>query len=58
MEQLRDNMKKYCVTAAVGTAWQENITAGDIKHLVSAAENMMYADKAEYYKRTGIDRRR
>lgn len=58
VEQLRVDMEENCVTAAVGTAWQENVTSGDIKHLVSVAENMMYADKAEYYKTTGVDRRR
>lgn len=58
VEELRVDMKEHYVTAAVGTVWRADVAAGDVKALVSVAENRMYEDKAEYYKKTGMDRRK
>lgn len=56
--ELKNHMKKNGVIAAVGTAWQEKPESGALEALMMKAENQMYADKAEYYRTSGIDRRR
>lgn len=57
-EELKKYMQDSKVIAAVGTAWQSGIETAEIDGLVTEAENKMYADKAAYYTRNGMDRRR
>lgn len=53
-------LKRYLeddsVVMAIGTAWNED--GFHVQSVINEAEALMYKDKAEYYKRMGIDRRR
>ena len=42
---------------AIGSVRMETL-GDDLFRAVTEAEKLMYADKAEYYKKSGIDRRR
>lgn len=55
--QLREAAKEHSVNLAVGMVRQETM-GDDMFHAVMEAEKLMYADKAEFYKKNGIDRRR
>lgn len=55
-EKLRREISERSMTMAVGSFWSE--TADDIHDLVKEAERRMYAEKAEYYRIMGIDRRK
>ena len=50
-------MQAQAVNMAVGTIWQEEATE-NLYPMVQEAERRMYADKAAYYQKNGIDRRR
>ena len=54
---LREAMKEYAVNMAVGMVWKEKAPA-NLYPAVQEAETLMYADKAEYYRLSGIERRR
>ena len=54
---LRATMKEFSVNMAAGMVWKEKAT-NDLYPIVQEAEQLMYADKAEYYKTSGIERRR
>lgn len=56
-EKLRKVMEESSVNMAVGADWKSAGTAG-INDVLAAAEAQMYRDKAAYYQRSGIDRRR
>ena len=47
----------HSVVLAVGAVWDEKKDGG-IDNLLVEAERLMYEDKAEYYKKNGIDRRK
>ena len=55
--RLRKIMADYSVNMAVGSDWEKDSEAG-VSVVLAAAETQMYKDKAAYYQRTGIDRRR
>ena len=57
VDKLKRIMKENSVTMAVGAVWHENGTEG-VQELMTIAEKLMYADKAEYYETLGIDRRK
>ena len=44
------------VNIAVGVIWQDRADT-HLEELLQEAEKRMYEDKAEYYKKTGIERR-
>ena len=44
------------VNIAVGVTWQDRADT-HLDELLQEAEKRMYEDKAEYYKKTGIERR-
>lgn len=54
---LRATMKEFSVNMAAGIVWKEKAT-DNLHPTVQEAEQLMYADKAEYYKTSGIERRR
>lgn len=56
-EKLKKIMEEFSVNMAVGAEWKSAGTAG-INDVLAAAEAQMYRDKAAYYQRSGIDRRR
>lgn len=56
-EQLKVDAQENAVVLSVGTAWAAR-DAVNIDRLLSEAETNMYEDKAQYYRITGIDRRR
>lgn len=56
-EKLKKIMEGASVNMAVGADWKSAGTAG-INDVLAAAEAQMYKDKAAYYQRSGIDRRR
>lgn len=56
-EKLKKAMEESSVNMAVGADWKSAGTAG-INAVLAAAEAQMYKDKAAYYQRSGIDRRR
>lgn len=55
--QLRENALRRQVNLAIGHAWQAK-PGNQLMALLAIAERAMYEDKAEYYRRTGCDRRR
>ena len=55
--QLREVTRKHSVNLAIGLVRMETL-GDDLFRAVTEAEKLMYADKAEYYKKSGIDRRR
>lgn len=55
--QLKETMKDYSVNLAVGMVWLEEMGVS-LKRSVMEAEKRMYEDKAEYYKTSGIERRK
>lgn len=55
--KLRSTMKEHSVNVAVGKVWLEEM-GNDLEHSVMEAEKRMYEDKAEYYKTSGIERRK
>ncbi len=54
---LREDMKEHGVNMAVGEVWTKDAPKNP-DALLTEAEKLMYKDKAEYYRRTGIDRRK
>lgn len=55
--QLKKTMKDYSVNLAVGMVWLEEMGVS-LERSVMEAEKRMYEDKAEYYKTSGIERRK
>ena len=54
---LRKLMEENTVNMAVGMIWQDEATT-ELDILLRESEKRMYADKAEYYRKNGIERRR
>lgn len=54
---LKEDMKVHGVNMAVGEVWTDKAPRNQ-DALLTEAERLMYQDKADYYKRTGIDRRK
>ena len=54
---LKEDMPEKDVTMAVGAIWQKDGRIS-IEKLLSESEKLMYQDKAAYYKKMGIDRRK
>ena len=54
---LKEDMKVHGVNMAVGEVWTDKAPRNQ-DALLTEAERLMYRDKADYYKRTGIDRRK
>ena len=54
---LKEDMKQHDVNMAVGEVWIDKAPRNP-DALLTEAEKLMYQDKAEYYKRAGIDRRK
>lgn len=57
VELLKTSMQAQAVNMAIGAIWREEATE-NLYPMVLKAERRMYADKAAYYQKTGIDRRR
>ena len=57
IERLKKDIQENDVVMAVGAVWQKDGRA-NIEKLLSESEKLMYEDKAVYYKKMGIDRRR
>ena len=55
--RLRKSMPEFSVNIALGADWKSDTTAG-INVVMATAEARMYEDKSEYYRASGIDRRR
>lgn len=54
---LREKAAENSVNIAIGSAWKENCE-NDMQKLISEAEKLMYKEKSEYYRTSGIDRRK
>ena len=54
---LKQNMPKYDVVMAVGAVWRTDSKVG-IDQLLTEADRLMYADKAEFYRASGAPDRR
>ena len=54
---LREDMREHGVNMAVGAVWTDKASRNQ-DALLTEAERLMYQDKADFYKRTGIDRRK
>lgn len=57
VEALKKDMSENSVTMAVGAVWQKEAGV-DMDKLLTESEQLMYEDKAAYYKASGVDRRR
>ena len=56
MSLLRRSLSDRGITLASGAVWRES--AEDINALIKEAERLMYAEKSEYYRLMGLDRRK
>mgnify|MGYP000700889110 FL=1 len=50
---LKEDMKAHGVNMAVGEVWTDKAPRNQ-DELLTEAEKLMYQDKADFYKRTGI----
>ena len=57
VEELRAELDREHVTMAVGAAVNTLGSVG-FDHLLTEPERRMYQDKAEYYRKSGLNRRR
>lgn len=57
VSRLRELMLEHSVNMAIGTVWADKVST-DLDVLLQEAEKQMYQDKAEYYRKSGIERRR
>ena len=57
VSRLRELMKENSVNMAIGTVWADKVST-DLDVLLRESEKQMYQDKAEYYRKSGIERRR
>ena len=57
VEELRTELDREHVTMAVGAA-VNTLGAVGFDHLLTEPERRMYQDKAEYYRKSGLNRRR
>lgn len=54
---LRESTAENSVTLAIGAVWERNFQ-NNLQKIMDEAERRMYQEKSEYYRTTGIDRRR
>lgn len=54
---LKKDLRENSVVMAVGHIWRQSYEL-NIDRLLADAEKLMYEDKAEYYRNSGLDRRR
>ena len=57
LDQLRNTMKDYSVNLAIGMVWK-GVIGDNLEKTIIEAEKRMYEDKEEYYKKSGIERRK
>ncbi|MDE6852390.1 MAG: diguanylate cyclase [Lachnospiraceae bacterium] len=57
IELLRKETVENSVNLAIGAAWEANYE-NNLQKIMSEAEKLMYQEKREYYRRSGIERRR
>lgn len=57
VQKLRYVLAQHCVAMATGSVWYAQANA-DIDVMLRESEKLMYEDKSEYYRCTGIERRR
>lgn len=57
IELLKRKLQEASVQMAVGAIWEKE-SQKDMDRLIAEAEKNMYREKAEYYRRTGIERRK
>lgn len=57
IKALKKDIQENSVTLAIGAVWQKD-GKKNIDKLLSESEKKMYEDKSNYYKATGMDRRR
>ena len=55
--ELKELMKERSVNMAAGVIWRENVITG-FSEILRESEELMYADKAQYYKEKGVERRK
>ena len=55
--ELKELMNERSVNMAAGVIWSENVITG-FDEMLRESEERMYADKAQYYKEKGIERRK
>ncbi len=57
VQRLRDSMPSYSVVMAAGTVWHSN-GGIDVDNLLDSSETLMRLEKEEYYRTSGIERRK
>lgn len=57
IRQMKEHMQDHRVVVAVGAVWKPEAT-DTIDYLMTESEQLMYEDKAAYYKQMGLNRRR
>lgn len=57
VKALKNDIEKNTVAMAVGAVWKKD-DGGNVEKLLTEAEKLMYKDKAAYYEKMGIDRRK
>ena len=55
--ELKELMKERSVNMAAGVIWRENVITG-FGEILRESEELMYTDKAQYYKEKGVERRK
>ena len=54
IDRLKEQMQEDSVNMAIGQIWQEQATT-ELNTLLQESEKQMYIDKAEYYKKAGLN---
>ena len=57
VSQLKEDLQDKSIHMALGSMWEKDGSSG-VERLITEAEKKMYQDKAAYYHKFGVDRRR
>lgn len=57
VSQLKEDLQDKSIHMALGSMWEKDSSSG-VERLITEAEKKMYQDKAAYYHKFGVDRRR
>lgn len=57
VQAVKKEIEEHAVAMAIGSVWKKD-GSENVERLITESEKLMYQDKAAYYKKMGIDRRK
>ena len=57
VQGVKREIEDHAVAMAIGSIWKKD-GSENVEKLITESEKLMYQDKAAYYKKMGIDRRK